>query len=105
MKQGLNFALRVNLKGIDVDSIERIEFIFRKMPTPTAVMVKKAEYPLDVTYEDERFVIHWSAAETYKLKSGEKFFMDTRVTLKDSADQPETNIVALIMNPTLFEEE
>lgn len=35
---------------------------------------------------------------------GETLYMDTRITLRDSTDQPQTEILALKMSPTLFQE-
>ena len=35
---------------------------------------------------------------------GETLYMDTRITLRDNADQPQTEILALKMSPTLFQE-
>ena len=46
----------------------------------------------------------WTREETYKFLGGETLYMDTRITLRDSTDQPQTEILALKMNPTLFQE-
>lgn len=35
---------------------------------------------------------------------GERLYMDTRITLRDSTDQPQTEILTLKMSPTLFQE-
>lgn len=42
--------------------------------------------------------------ETYKFLGGETLYMDTRITLRGSTDQPQTEILALKMSPTLFQE-
>lgn len=105
MKQGLNTHMLVTIDGIDVEDCEKIEFIFKKELAPNGATIKSATYPNDVTCENDVFRIHWSASETYAVKTGEQFFMDTRITFTGTSDQPETNVVKLVMNPTLFERE
>lgn len=104
MKLGLNTTLRVEINHIDVDLIERVEFIFKRLKTTTAKAIKTASYPEDVKLVHGLFYIPWTSEETYQFAPDETFFMDTRITLKDTSDQPMTNIVELRMCPTLFEE-
>lgn len=104
MKAGLNCTMAVKIDCIRTDDVEQIEFIFKKLPDKKAKTVKKALYPGNVIIEDGKFLIPWTAAETYLFDSKEPFYMDTRVILKNSDDQPETNIIKLYMSPTLFEE-
>ena len=47
----------------------------------------------------------WASARIQEdIDSGKSFYLDTRITLNDTDNQPETNIVELAMNPTLFSE-
>lgn len=104
MKLGLNTTLKVEIKHLDVDMVEQVEFIFKRMKTTTAKAIKTASYPENVKLVHGMFYIPWTAQETYEIAAGETFYMDTRITLKDTTDQPVTNIVELRMCPTLFEE-
>lgn len=104
MKQGLQLTMAVEF-DVDLDTVEQIEFIFR--PKSQGAAQKTALYPGDVRRKndvEDVVLIPWSRAETYQFPAGQAFYMDTRITLKDTTDQPETNIVMLAMEPTLFEE-
>ena len=56
----------------------------------------------DVTLVNGVFLVPFSKADTYKFKQDAPFYMDTRITLDNSVDNPETEIVPLVMNATLF---
>ena len=103
MKQLTKNLLKMNFTGIDLSTVSKIEFAFsqkigeKPLKTPT--------YPSTNAklIADNMIGIEWTAAETALFEAGKPFFVDTRITLKDSEYQPETPIVKLMMNPTLFE--
>lgn len=106
MKQGIGFTMPVKI-DIDFCSVEKIEFIFKRTKNRMDGEMKVAVYPGDVTRKDGENVvlIPWTREETYDFPTGTNFYMDTRITLKDSDESPETNIIALKMNQTLFNKE
>lgn len=105
MKQGLNFNLAVNF-DIDLDYVEKIEFVFKKINLKDAEAIKKCAYPEQCKRKDEENIIlvPFTKEETFLFPSDKDIYMDTRITLKGTIDQPETNIVKLMLNKTLFNE-
>ena len=91
---------------IDLDGVEKIEFVFKKEKDQKANAIKTAVYPDNaIRRTGENIVlVPWTQAETYLFQAGSHIFMDTRITMRDTDDQPETNIVQLEMSTTLFEE-
>lgn len=104
MKQGINFILPVKIAGFPVADMQRVEFIFKRRRVYELETLKKAVYPGEVTYSEdlEKFLIPWTQEETYLVPSGASFYMDTRIHVAETMDMPETNIVELVMSPTLF---
>lgn len=110
MKRGINVHLSVRFEDIDLADVSQIDFIFKKSNCENAEAAKTAVWKSDDTGDcsmkpgaDDTILVPWTRAETY-LFSG-SFFMDTRITLEGSTDNPPTNIVELKMSPTLFEGE
>ena len=104
MKQLTKNLLKMNFNGIDLSTVSKIEFAFsQEIGEPP---LKTAEYPnKDASLIVDNLIgVVWTAADTEKFKAGKSFYADTRITLKDSGYQPETPIIKLVMNPTLFEE-
>lgn len=103
MKQQTRNLLKVHFRGIDLNTVSKIEFAFSqdigKKP------LKTATYPGEGTIlvTDGMIGVAFSPEETALFTAGRHFYADTRITLKDSTYQPETPIVKLKMNPTLFE--
>ena len=109
MKQGINIHMPVRFDGIDLADVAQIEFTFKKTNCRNAEAVKTAVWKADGTGDcvrkpetDDIILVPWTRAETYLFCGS--FFMDTRITLNGSTDNPPTNIVALEMGATLFEE-
>ena len=104
MKQLTHNLLKMNFHGIDLDNVEKIEFAFAQnigdAPLKTAVF--PSETAVSVT--DGVIGIVWTKEETALFEPDKKFYADTRITMKDTEYQPETPIVRLKMNPTLFEQ-
>lgn len=109
MKQGLNFGLKVTFEDLNFRNVEKIEFAFSQYIIGPEV-VKKAEWNSDGNNNDaektgeNEIVVFWKAEETYKFLPGKEFYMDVRIWIKDSKDNPSTEIVALTMDRTLFME-
>ena len=104
MKQLTKNLLKMNFSGIELDNVSKIEFAFsQKIGEPP---LKTAEYPSNsvVHITDNLIGVVWTAEETALFDSGKAFFADTRITLANSEYQPETHILKLMMNPTLFED-
>lgn len=100
MKQGLRFTMAVEF-DIDLDTVKKIEFLFKQKGNSSDTALKTATYPEDATRKgtENIILIPWSQEETYRFSSGKSFYLDTRITLNDTDNQPETNIVELAMNP------
>lgn len=97
MKQGTKFTLPVQF-GIPIDTIESCEFLFTQGETELLFM-----HPSDrsVLLEDAIGLI-WTPSETFMFNTDKAIKMDTRLRLKGSDMNPQTNIVTLTMSPTLF---
>ena len=93
----------MNLNGIDIADIARIEFAFSQNIHSTPL--KLAEFPGDgaIDLGDNTIGVAWTPEETLLFEPGKPFFADTRITLHDTEYQPDTPIVKLQMDPTLFE--
>lgn len=105
MKQGTHFILPVEF-DLDLDTVEQIEFVFKQEKRLNSDIVKVNTYPYDCTRQENTNVIliPWTRDETFRFVSGRLLYMDTRITLRNSDNQPETEILPIKMNPTLFRE-
>jgi hypothetical protein len=107
MKQGTNYHLKVVFDGLAVEDIREIAFGFSQ--TRTSPPIKTNRYsalplrPGDVELVDGAFLVPFSAEDTWAFKPDTAFYMDTSVTLPGTADTPQTPIVQLRMDRTLFE--
>ena len=105
LKQGTTFSLAVDFKGIDLDKVELIEFIFRGGRKCSSKFIKQCSWPGEAQREagGSRIMVPWTEAETWLVPGDGTFYLDTRITLTGVRDQPATNLVALQMSRTLFE--
>lgn len=105
MKQLTHNLLKMNFSGINLDDVSQIEFAFAQNvgSTPLKTVIYPSETAVLIT--DSMIGIVWQKEETALFEPNKYFFADTRITLKDSKYQPETPIIRLKMNPTLFERE
>lgn len=103
MKQLTTNLLKFTFKGIDLSKVSKIEFAFSQGIGTSPLKVET--YPSDkvISVSDNTLGVAWSTADTALFKAGEYFYADTRITMTDSEYQPETAILKLRMNPTLFE--
>lgn len=104
MKQLTHNLLKMNFQGISLEDVSKIEFAFSqeigKPPLKTAV------YPADsctMKLSDNQVGVVWTQEETALFKSDMYFYADTRITMADTEFQPQTPIVKLRMEETLFE--
>lgn len=104
MKQLTKNLLAMSLNGIDVADIAKIEFVFSQNMGSTPL--KRAEYPGDDTVNlgNNMIGVIFTPEDTLLFEGGKSFYADTRITMHDSEYQPQTPIVKLLMEPTLFEE-
>lgn len=104
MKQLTHNLLKINFSGINLTDVEKIEIAFSQNIASTPL--KTNTYPSnDVLLVSENAVgVVWTPEETALFKSDSSFYLDTRITMKDSPYQPPTPIVKLKMDPTLFEQ-
>lgn len=117
MKQGTSFILPVWF-DYDLSQVTSIDFIFKQ-----PVVKNKAEfssrrimdgikktfsYPSDTATlsekEENTINLHWTRKDTYKFNPEETVYLDTRLNLKNSLENPETEIIEIKMLPTLFKE-
>ena len=109
MKQLTHFTMPVAI-GYDLDNVRRVEFLFKQYQTSEAPALKSCVWESDGSgdgvREEGRDVIDltWTPEETALFQPDEWFYMDTRLSLVKSLDNPETSVVALKMTPTLFKE-
>lgn len=102
MKQGNNFSLPVQI-GMDLDLVERIEFVFRQRD-----VTKSFRYPSDEAYicpelSDRNVIdIVWNEEDTWMFDTRKPMYLDTRIYLIDSDENPETLPVELTMHNTCF---
>jgi len=99
--------MQVRFNLVKNDDISTIEFLFRQERSEDSEPYLLKTYPTDVTYDAarDRYLIPWTEEETAKFLEDHEFYMDTRITLEGNNAVPETNIVKLVMNGTLFEED
>ena len=108
MKQGITHHMAVRFDGVRLDEVSRIEFVFtqtkRGSPLKTSLWTAGEETG-DAIRHGEQLLVPWSREETYLFQEEAAFYLDTRITMAETGDNPETPIVPLRMNPTLFEKE
>lgn len=112
LKHGISITLPVKFTGIDLDDVSKIEFLFKTDNKENGRAVKTSVYKSSGTGDAQRrdgtediIDIPWSKAETYRFPSGKEFYMDTRITLTDSSENPVTQVLSLRMDESLFAEE
>jgi hypothetical protein len=103
MKQLTNNLLKMNFIGIEWNNVSKIEIAFSQNIGDTPL--KTATYPSTNAFEvgENLIGVEWTKEETAMFEAGKYFYADTRITLSGSSYQPETLMLKLKMNPTLFE--
>lgn len=112
-QRSTNFDMPIEVENLDFSLVDSIEFIFKQHDIETAPILKQALYlssgtgsaKLIVTDTDpvkHIIMIHWTKEETHLFKPGEKFYIDARIHLKDTENNPPVPIVGVNMCPSLF---
>lgn len=105
IKRGTNTTLPVKLSGVDWDDVAKVEFLFKQEQNETAPAVKSAVYTPSgaIARDGDTIYIPWTAEETYAFKRSAGYYMDTRITLVSSSDNPNTGApIFLQFTTTLF---
>ena len=100
LKQGINMLMPVEFEGLDLDTVESIDFKLKQWNAEW-----EFSYPSDIATrrEDTSIVeIKWLEADTWKFKKDQDIYMDTKIHLIGSWQNPKTPIVAFRMDKTLF---
>ena len=110
MKSGLTQHIGVTFDSINVSDINKVKFMFRQIKNMNGLVKKEEVYdPSDesssVELIDEMFIVPFSLDDSYLFRQNAPFYMDTKIFLNDTEDNPETEIVELYMNQTLFRKE
>lgn len=107
MKPGISIHTKVRF-SISLNAVSKIEFIFKNEPRPNAPVLKYEVWTADGSEGSCKrapglnvILVPWDKDETYNFKH--EFFMDTRITLANSGENPETKMMLLKMEPTLFD--
>ena len=108
IKLGINIHLPVTINGIENDAVQEIAFLFKQRRDPNAEALKCAAYKADgsgdVRFSDGVYYVPFSREDTYRSKPQTPFYLDTRITLKGTTDNPLTPITQLVMDTSLFGE-
>ena len=117
MKRRNPCTLSVRINNQTSYPIEKIEFIFKPYLTENVLTdstVKKiytSSGSSEVTLGDNNdlYIVPFTAEDTLKFEPGQTLYMDTRIKMIDTdngnkAIYPETGVVPLTMNGTLFED-
>ena len=117
MKRRNPCTLSVRINNQTSYPIEKIEFIFKPYLTENVLTdstVKKvytSSGSSEVTLGDNNdlYIVPFTAEDTLKFEPGQALYMDTRIKMIDTDNgnkpiYPETGVVPLTMNGTLFED-
>lgn len=103
MKQLTTNLLRFNFLGVDLAQVSKVEFAFSQDIGETPLKVESYPGGDVIKISDTSLGVKFSADDTALFEAGQYFYADTRITMTGSEYQPETVIMKLKMNPTLFE--
>jgi hypothetical protein len=81
--------------------VKSVSFLFKQKQTEEAPTVIVKTYPEEVTEENGVFSIPFAEQETRRFKADENFYCDPKITFQDGKI-PETKILTLFCNPTLW---
>lgn len=101
LKQGNNAYLPIEFEGLDLDTVESIDFVFKQFDVEWELT-----YPSDIATRraDSTNVVEikWLADDTWRFEKNQDVYMDTRVHLTGSWQNPKTPIVSFRIDKTLF---
>lgn len=105
IKRGTNTTLPVKITGVDWDDVSKVEFVFKQEQSESAAAVKTAVYTPSgaISRDGDVIYIPWTNEETYAFKRSAGYYMDTRISLASSSDNPNTGApIFLQFTATLF---
>ena len=101
LKQGINMLMPVEFEDLDLDTVESITFVLKQWDT-----IWEITYPSEIASRrsDSTNIVDivWLESDTWRFKKEQDIYMDTKITLLDSWQNPKTPIVAFRMDKTLF---
>lgn len=100
MKQYTTPVLEVTFDVPD-STVATVDFIFKQHRKQSDPVLVSKKYPGDVERKDGVYLVPMTEAETALFAADKTFYMDTRI-ISQNGKIPETPIVALFMNETLF---
>lgn len=106
MKQQLKSMMRLEI-GLDLAEIAKIEFAFSQaigLPPKKTCTWEGVDTVEVMDLGGNVLGVVWTPEESLLFTPDRTFYIDSRITLKGSQYQPETKIVPVAMNPTLFRE-
>lgn len=98
MKRGAVFSLPVRITGIDMSTVSSIDFIFKRIPDPSAETLASKTVN---TFSGNIANVPLTSTDTYKFPAG-TVFMDTKIHLRNGTGIPVTKIVPVNVYETLF---
>lgn len=105
MKPLTNATQQIRIKGLDHDSVERIDFLFKAANdrySKTIVKKTYSESSEDVTYAgDDTYNLYFEPSETDMFPNGLTSWLDIRPVLKNGNVVP-VKLLSFKNNPTLF---
>lgn len=105
MKPWTTAILKIRIKGLDHDSVERIDFLFKAANDRYSNKIAKKSYfegSTDVTYAgDDTYNLHFEPTETDKFPNGSTAWLDIRPVLKNGNVVP-VKMLNINITPTLF---
>ena len=104
VKRGTTPSLEIEIEKLnDIANVKKIEFIFKARKDENAQPILKKNYPDDVRYQNDIFILKLSESETRLFPPASTVYMDTRIIFKDGSI-PKTEIAEFTTGPTLFKE-
>lgn len=98
IKKVTNTHLQVQFENLDFSNVEEIKFVFEQEKTKLMWT-----FPSDKAFvEGDSVYLKWTIEDTEVFTELKPVKMDTFIKLKDTEDNPPTNIVEFRMAPTLF---
>lgn len=101
MKKLTNFLLDIKFSGINLDDVEKMIFVFAQDGKRLLF-----NFPSNDAIRDGDVIsLKWDINKTKMFQAGREIKMDYIVKLIGIDQNPETSIVTMIMEPTLFRPE
>lgn len=103
MQRGRSSTLQLSICNLDLEDIERIDFMFKQERSENCEVKVLKTYPSESVFVDPDGVFNllWTPEETRTFDPNKTFYMDVRPIDKDG-HKLETVMVILTMNDTLF---